>query len=64
MTVIAHQIGCSGVRAGDDERVGAHDVALKAGRVQPVDVLLRRHQHLAAPFTTHTTCTVLSVMSH
>ncbi len=37
-----------GVGAGDDDAGHAHDVELEAGRVEPLDLLVHRHEHLAA----------------
>ena len=42
------QVGGLGVGAGDDDAGDAHDVELEAGRVQPLVLLVLRHQHLAA----------------
>ena len=37
-----------GVRAGDDDARHPHDVELEARGVEPLDLLVLRHQHLAA----------------
>ena len=42
------QVGGFGVGAGDDEAGNAHDVELKAGRVQSLVLLVLRHKHFAA----------------
>ena len=42
------QVGRLGVGARDDDAGHAHDVELEAGGVETLDLLVRRHQHLAA----------------
>ena len=42
------QVGGFGVGAGDDDAGNAHDVELEAGRVQALDLLVLRDEHLAA----------------
>mmetsp|Transcript_7003 Transcript_7003/g.22984 ORF Transcript_7003/g.22984 Transcript_7003/m.22984 type:complete len:422 (+) Transcript_7003:333-1598(+) len=46
--VVGDEGGGLGVGARDDQRAGAHHVGLQPRRVEPVAVLLRRDQHLAA----------------
>ena len=42
------QVGRLGVRAGDDDAGHPHDVELEPGGVEPLDLLVRRHQNLPA----------------
>src|SRR5208337_5460273 len=42
------QVGGFGVGAGDDKARNAHDVELKAGRVQSLVLLVLCHKHFAA----------------
>ena len=42
------QVGGFGVTAGDDKARNAHDVELKAGRVQSLVLLVLCHKHFAA----------------
>ena len=46
--VARQQVGREGVGAGDDHRRHAGDIRRQPCRVQRADVLLRRHEHLAA----------------
>src|SRR5216117_1370289 len=47
----ADEIGRLRVGAGDDDARHSHDVELKPGRVEPLVLLVLRHQHLAALVT-------------